>query len=207
MSYIETYSGDKFFAMSDDLDGINIEDIAKALSHTNRYNGHTELAYSVAEHSIHVASLLPPELQMMGLLHDASEAYIADIPSPFKPLIIGYEDLEDHIMKRVWRKFGVPLELVEERYKEVKHADMLMLCAEARNIKKSKGELFSEVFKPFFELADKDERLSKMPYHISPAIASNLFRKIFRQLEAGIYLQGPFASDVEMVKYMMTTRG
>lgn len=203
MSYIETYTGDKFYALSEDLDGINIEDIAKALSHTNRYNGHTKYAYSVAEHSIHVASLLPPELQMMGLLHDASEAYIADIPSPFKPLIRGYEELEDHIMKRVWRKFGIPAELVVERYAEVKHADLLMLCAEARNIKESRGELFSDHFKSYFETADQDVRLKDMPYHIPPAIACGLFQKIHRQLSEGIYLTGPFESNAAMVKYLM----
>lgn len=203
MSYIETHSGDKFFAISDDLDGINIDDIAKALSHTNRYNGHTDLPYSVAEHCIHVASLLPPELQLIGLLHDASEAYIADIPSPFKPLIRGYEELEDHIMQRVWKKFDIPLELVEERYAEVKHVDLLMLCAEARNVKKSKGELFSDVFKPYFEEAEQDERLKNMPYHISAPIACGLFKKIFRQLNEGVYLQGPFQSDADMVKYLM----
>ena len=203
MSYIETYSGDKFFAIAEGLEGINIDDIAKALSHTNRYNGHTELPYSVAEHSIHVASLLPPELQLMGLLHDASEAYIADIPSPFKPLIHGYEELEDHIMNRVWRKFGIPLELVEERYAEVKHADILMLCAESRNVKKSKGELFNDVFKPYFEKVEQDERLKDMPYHISPAIACGLFKKIFRMISEGKFLEGPFLRHEDMVKFLM----
>ncbi|MEM4379972.1 MAG: hypothetical protein QXL01_04720, partial [Thermoplasmatales archaeon] len=83
--WIETYSGKKFdYLAQSELD---IEDIAHALSNLCRFNGHTRVFYSVAEHSVNVSSMVPPELKIAALLHDAAEAYIGDVPSPLKQLI------------------------------------------------------------------------------------------------------------------------
>ena len=47
-----------------------------------------------------------PDLKLAGLLHDASEAYIGDMPSPFKKLMPDYKKLEDNLMKVIAQKFG-----------------------------------------------------------------------------------------------------
>jgi len=129
MSYILTRSKEIFDLSKPELP-INIEDIVHALSHTNRYCGHTEKPYSVAQHSFNVFMQLTeqsPEVQMEGLLHDASEAYLCDVPKPFKNLLgPRYKELEDRIMCEVAMTFGFgwPVD------PWVKKADHAVLCAE-----------------------------------------------------------------------------
>lgn len=65
-------------------------DLIISLSHLCRFNGHIELFYSVAQHSIAVARLVKvrggdPPTVLQALLHDAPEAYLCgDIPGPLK---------------------------------------------------------------------------------------------------------------------------
>ncbi len=96
-----------------------IEDIAHGLSHVCRFAGHTKRFYSVASHSLLVASCVPVEHRMAALLHDASEAYLGDIPAPFKNKFPNYCDVENRIMFMIATKFGFEYPLNEE----VKKAD------------------------------------------------------------------------------------
>src|SRR5690242_1952599 len=67
--WIQTYSGVAFDLLAPTPEMISIVDIAHSLSRLCRYTGHVISAnYSVAEHSILVASLLPPKLKLQGLL-------------------------------------------------------------------------------------------------------------------------------------------
>lgn len=97
MNYIRTYTGLKFHTTprADDFD---IRDIARGLACASRWGGHTKWWYPVAAHAIFVARMLPPELQFDGLMHDISEAYFCDIPSPFKGLMPEYKEIEHTIM-------------------------------------------------------------------------------------------------------------
>lgn len=66
----------------------DINDIAQALSHQCRFNGHVDF-YSVAEHCVEVSRLLEKQghevnTQLLGLLHDGAEAYLGDVPGPWK---------------------------------------------------------------------------------------------------------------------------
>lgn len=123
MSYIRTYSGKNFDILNITTDSIDIESVAQGLSQTCRFSGQCKKFYSVAEHScriaVHVYDLLQNTgvsrkdalTQMFwGLLHDASEAYLPDMPSPFKvlPELEGFRKLEDNIMDVVAVKFGLP---------------------------------------------------------------------------------------------------
>lgn len=111
-------------------DEIAIEDIARHLSLQCRYNGACSTFYSVAEHSVRVSRLLPPRLQLWGLLHDAAEAYLGDCVRPVKELLPGYRDMEALAMMAVVGKFG--LEWPEPR--EVKIADLVLLATEKRDL-------------------------------------------------------------------------
>ena len=83
--WIQTFRGDRFdFEPPINSDAISIIDISSALSKLCRFNGHCQEFYSVAEHSMHVSSLMPAELRLEGLMHDAAEAYIGDITKPLK---------------------------------------------------------------------------------------------------------------------------
>lgn len=126
---IQTFTGVFFDPISPDPKLIRIEDIAHALSLQCRFSGHTSRHYSVAEHSLRVAWLCPEELRLEGLLHDASEAYLVDLPSPMKrsAYLQGYRDLEANVELAIAGKFNLRYTWIEP----IKHADNLMLWAEA----------------------------------------------------------------------------
>jgi uncharacterized protein len=124
--WIQTYTGRRFYPLDPSPHDIDIEDIAHALSMKCRYAGHTDVFYSVAEHSVHVSDLVAPQNRLWGLLHDASEAYSADIPSPIKSAFPEWKAMEDRIMRAVCERFG----LSPEEPPQVKRFDVAMLGVE-----------------------------------------------------------------------------
>jgi Predicted hydrolases of HD superfamily len=69
-------------------------DLAAPLSRINRFSGHASRAYSVAEHSLHVVTIMERDLDvrdcgqlLAGLLHDAHEAIIGDVTTPVKAVL------------------------------------------------------------------------------------------------------------------------
>jgi hypothetical protein len=88
-------------------DQICIEDIAIGLSRENRFAGQTVDAYTVAQHSYLVSSLVPQEYALSALLHDASEAYLKDIPSPLKVMLRDYAIIEANLMAVIVSKFRI----------------------------------------------------------------------------------------------------
>lgn len=129
--WIETFTGRRFPLLEPRAEDIDIRDIAHALSMQVRYTGHVRKFYSVAEHCCHVSHRVPAEDALWGLLHDASEAYIADLSRPLKhasPLGPIYLEIEDRIMRAVCEHFGLPLTLPMPA--SVKAADNLLLLAE-----------------------------------------------------------------------------
>lgn len=140
--YIETYTGRDVYLPDADPDSISIIDIAHALSMVPRFAGHIDKFYSVAEHSINVAWIVPEEHRLQGLLHDATEAYLCDIPTPYKRMIPEYKALEDNLWATIAEKFGVPFELSPE----VKYADRVMLLTERDNLKENTKKNWSEEY-------------------------------------------------------------
>ena len=128
--WVQTYTGKAFWPLDPRQEEIDIEDIAHSLSFQCRFNGHCEEYYSVAEHSVFVSHLVPKEDALWGLLHDASEAYICDIPTPIKPLLKNYRDVEKLVMGVICDKFGLP----HEQPESVHLADQKMLVTEVGQI-------------------------------------------------------------------------
>ncbi len=121
--YIRTYTGRKFHLDHPVIGEVDIIDIAHALSLCNRWNGMTELAYSVAQHSVHVARRMmacsyPIDIALAGLLHDASEAYTGDMVSPLKRLCPFFQAIENDIQEVIYRRYGL-----QQAHLEVKGFD------------------------------------------------------------------------------------
>lgn len=117
---IRTYTGKFINVFEPTPDMIDIEDIAHSLSMQCRFGGHLKQFYSVAQHCL-TASYYEKSLDM--LLHDASEAYLLDIPSPIKKRLPDYKKIEDNLMLCIADKFGFEYPL----RKEVKEIDVAML--------------------------------------------------------------------------------
>lgn len=126
-NWVTTFTGKKFHYLKPTPDEVDIRDIAHALSLKVRFSGHCLRFYSVGEHSLRVAEILPEELQLGGLLHDAAEAYIPDIPRPIK-VHFGLGKAEEVIFKVISEKFG----LVKSPL--IKVADNILLATEARDL-------------------------------------------------------------------------
>lgn len=124
--WIQTFTGKRFYPADPRPDQIDIEDIARALSRICRFAGHCERFYSVAQHSVYVSGLVPPEHQLCALLHDATEAYLVDIPRPVKNLLTEYRVLEHRAWLAIAKRFDLPPIMPEC----VKDADNRMLLAE-----------------------------------------------------------------------------
>ena len=128
MAWIQTFTGKKFPLDTPDPAHIYIEDIAHALSLLCRFNGHCTRFYSVAEHSVHVAREIDPALAMIGLLHDAAEAYLGDVPSPLKAQLPRFKEFEWKMEQAIGKRFGVDPELFS--CAELKRADVQLLVDE-----------------------------------------------------------------------------
>lgn len=131
-NWMQTFSGKQFWPLDPRPEEIEIEDIAHALSMACRYGGHCEQFYSVAEHSVYVSLVVPSEFALVGLLHDASEAYVADVIRPIKPHLAGYKEIEDRVWVAIAEKYCLPLQIPVE----VKEADNALLLAESEQIMK-----------------------------------------------------------------------
>lgn len=124
--WMQTVSGKMFWPMDPRPEEVDIEDVAHALSMLCRFGGHCNTFYSVAQHSVYVSYVVPPEFALMGLLHDAGEAYCVDMPRPIKRHLAGYRDIESRVWRAIADRFGVPYQLPEC----VHLADNAMLLAE-----------------------------------------------------------------------------
>jgi 5'-deoxynucleotidase YfbR-like HD superfamily hydrolase len=146
MQTLETVSGRKINVTNPDPSTIEISDIAWSLSRMPRFSGHSipYIPYSVAQHCIQVMKELAPHgerIQLHGLLHDAAEAYINDLPSPVKhiPEIHAViSKLEDKLMLTIYEALGIDPP-TDEEHTIVKIADKHQQAVEAYNFMYSRG--------------------------------------------------------------------
>lgn len=148
--WLQTYSGKAFVIADPTEDQICLEDIVHALSNQCRFAGHSQRFYSVAEHSIHVCNRVREVLEIgksinhselddddrkivaRALLHDASEAYLLDIPRPLKiqPEMGFYRQKHVDTMRLILEKFGLPIEKLDI----IKQADNELLATEKEQV-------------------------------------------------------------------------
>ena len=128
--WLETFSGTKINILDPRPEDFRVGDIAHALAHTCRYNGHSKGFYSVAQHSVIVSRCCSLSVAKWGLLHDAAEAYLSDVPAPLKQFLYDYKKFESLFEERIAKAFGLRMPVP----KEVKKLDLGMLKIEHRDV-------------------------------------------------------------------------
>lgn len=136
--WIQTFTGAQFYPLDPRPEDVFINDIIHHLALVNRFSGATTEPYSVAEHSVRVSQYIAEiggslQDQKCGLLHDASEAYIADVTRPVKRSLdmLSYRVIEERLMRCIMTKFGLP-SLSEPTI--VRLADDTLLATEKRDL-------------------------------------------------------------------------
>lgn len=132
---IRTFKGHYINVFDPKPESIDIEDIAHALSHVCRFGGHTKEFYSVAQHSIEVMELCSDDNKLSALLHDASEAYMCDMPRPIKRHLPDYKKVENGLMHAIAQRFDLPWPFSPE----IKQKDSLMLEWEHEHLILNRG--------------------------------------------------------------------
>jgi len=191
MAWTQTYTGRQFHPDAPERTDFNIEDIAHALSMTCRFAGSTKFHYSVAQHSVLVADWLyaetgHPFVALDGLMHDAAEAYLVDMPSPIKALLPDYAALEDRVDKALrlaFAPFGVP----SKKLPLTRSADARIIEDERIQLLRPCREPWSTGFTP----------LGVYIYQMTPARAKDLFLDKWEQYAAEVPSAGFAASQVK----------
>lgn len=111
---IRTFTG-KYLNIHDiNPESICIEDIAHSLSMQCRFAAHLPRFYSVAQHCVCACFKASKQNKIAALLHDASEAYLLDMPKPFKDLLPEYKAMKSGLMMVIANKFGFEYPLNDE---------------------------------------------------------------------------------------------
>jgi hypothetical protein len=131
---IETYTGTGFDLLDPSPADVRLVDIAAGLAHTCRFGGHCDQFYSVAQHSLHVSEQFESDrLRTVALFHDAAEAYMGDVPRPFKSQYDLFEEVESEILATVWEALGVEPP-TDDEWSQVMEADDQLLAYEAQQL-------------------------------------------------------------------------
>lgn len=136
-NYIETYTGRAFCFANPRPEDVDPRDVAHGLAMKCRFNGQTQVFYSVAQHSVllyeHVRRLpVDPYVSRSLLIHDAAEAYLPDVPRPIKQALVGFKEMEDRVSRAVYRRFGLATSLLSDPV--VKGYDVRILADERLHV-------------------------------------------------------------------------
>lgn len=134
-------SGNLFDLANPEGSDLTLYDIAFGLGRVCRFAGHTGRFYSVAEHCVHVARLVPTAQARAALLHDASEAIIGDVSRPLKAMLPEYRAIERRLEEAIADRFlgdperkGSTSAYYRIHTPEIKAADRAMCAVEAREL-------------------------------------------------------------------------
>ena len=133
--YLQTVSGRWVNPFDPDPEQLDPGDIARALANLCRFGGHCRAFYSVAQHSVIVSRVVEErggdaEDAFAALMHDATEAYLGDMPHPLKhrgPLGAAFREAEQHLEAVLRERFAIKPDVPE-----IKRADRALLATERR---------------------------------------------------------------------------
>jgi hypothetical protein len=170
---MQTASGRQFWPLDPRANEVFIEDIAHHLSNQCRYAGATKLFYSVAQHSVLVSQNVPEKDALSGLLHDAAEAYTADLIRPIKnnsALGDAFKEVEAKVWLAVCERFQIPVEEPESVRTVDKYT---MIVTEQRDVMRMPPRAWQE---------DGHEPLRERIIYWSPENAHSRFLRRFFEL-------------------------
>ncbi|MBF0305168.1 MAG: hypothetical protein HQL41_05920 [Alphaproteobacteria bacterium] len=155
-AWITTEKGGPFNLAHPKAGDVDIEEIAASLAKLCRFNGHSRYFYSVAQHSVLVSDMLPPELRAYGLFHDAHKAYLGDLTTPIKDVLartflemlrdVGgcldvthslpdpWGTMTDRVDVAIFRAVGLRWPPPVDVARLVKHCDLVALATERRDL-------------------------------------------------------------------------
>jgi len=170
-----TASGRQVYILDPAPEDICIVDIAHALANTCRFGGHVDDFYSVAQHSVLVSRMVPEDIALAGLLHDAAEAYLGDVIHPLKISLPDYRAIEALWEACIISAFD--LTVTEHAKNLIKVADRRALITERRDVAPDGWSRFpwkadEQGYRPF------SERIEPLP----PKAAKSLFLTRWYQL-------------------------
>lgn len=161
--YITTYTGIHFYPTEPKIEDIEIRDIAHSLSLICRGNGHVHSFYSVGQHCIACAKEaeargLSSRMALACLLHDASEAYLSDVPRPFKKELPWYDELENRILDMIYERF-LGSALTEDEAAQLQEIDDDMLYFDLKYLlgDEPKSEAPAVLSKPDYTVKEFEE--------------------------------------------------
>lgn len=188
---ILTASGFYFDYTKPNKSHFTIVDIARHLSNICRFTGAVREFYSVAQHCVLVSLIVPKHKALKGLLHDGGEFALGDVNRPLKALLPDYRAIEGPVDAAVFDRFGLPF----EKDPDIKHADMVLLATEKRDLMPHRqvlewdedGEtplVFGEAIREDWECIDGFTPLAEPIVPLPPAAARVLFLRRYREILA-----------------------
>ncbi len=181
-AWIQTNSGRQVFFDAENIAGENIwlPDIAHALYNLQRFAGHLNSpGWTVGQHSMAMAiyyDLLDakPLTILDALLHDAHEAYMGDMPAPFKWAVPEVARVQDKLQLDIMKAIGITdSKHVKEPWDSDKHQAKvdLMLC-------RAEAEMFFDTIRNRWteELPAPDANIYKAIYRATGTRKHNFIR-------------------------------
>lgn len=148
-----------------------LDDIAVGLSRTMRFAGQTPHAYSVLCHTFVVATLLDDDLKIHGLLHDAHEAIVGDVPTPWKT--VQHAERERYLDGLIYGAVEVP-EPRPEQVLALDEVDRAARAAEAHAL----GHRSAQQVWPRQEFGELEQRAYDLTVNF---VAQNMTMQFFQQ--------------------------
>jgi len=184
---IITFTGRQVDPFNLQPDDVNIVDIAHSLSQQNRYGGHTWKPYSVGIHcttmEFSISNFYKDNaMSLDALMHDASEAYITDIPKPIKERIPMIDEIEANILNVIYQKYGI------KHFLEVQQFDQDVVFTEI------------ETLKMLNPLDDRNPK-GMLILDVKPSTIRQKFLNRFNLLT-----DGKFISEAEPYKHILVSR-
>ncbi len=154
---------------------VSLRNIAERLSLIQRWNGRTTIPWTVLQHSILAAALLPedanPYTRLVTLLHDAGEGWVGDIPRGFK--CPEQADLERDLLAEIYESLGlVPPSLADSA--KIHYTDDVTALVEAQCLvhpaeRRAVAARHLDIYRPDSPLVERGEDLlwsmRDMPRH------------------------------------------